>query len=460
MKRAGHAPKRKSKTKKLKPKVKNHSFLIVLFIFVVFIFIALSVGISNYTAEIEKTKAEQLVKLEKANTLRKKADIDREEKKKAEECAKAEEKLTNTEKAFNIFKNAEKENQHKSAEELAKEEKVNKLLSDAKKEYKAGNFQAAKEKLAEALKLSPARKDIAELYMILKTIGGILPSGNVKTRESELIRKAIDYYMDGDAQSALDIFNYVLYLQPENDKLRKFYRDLERPKDDNEYYDGPYKDNGIHIVKEKLLRTLGLFYEGKFTEVIENCKQILRLDPKNITALERMGSAYYKLGKKQEAKAVWEKAYKLNPDNKTLKKFIDKIEKETTSEILDDTFDFKNKTPLEFLEFLKQIAKNNRDKAGSYTVGQHGGWIKEEHIPKLIEILDSTEPCANVCSYLSSYLEMKSSTIGHEAAFLIKGFRKGTYPPELNSLRNRSPGVTEKEKAEIKQWWAEYKKKK
>jgi hypothetical protein len=60
-------------------------------------------------------------------------------------------------------------------------------------------------------------------------------------------------------------------------------------------------------------------------------------------------------------------------------------------------------------------------------------WIRESDIPKLISLLDSKEKCANVSAYHSSYLDPKPSTVGREAAFLIKGFREGKYPPDLNS---------------------------
>ena len=98
-------------------------------------------------------------------------------------------------------------------------------------------------------------------------------------------------------------------------------------------------------------------------------------------------------------------------------------------------FDFKGGTPLQFLEFLKQ--------GGSCTFDcHHEGWILESDLPRIVDLLDSTEPCASVSMSISSLHLESGSTVGQEAAFLIEGFRTGYYPPDLNSNR-RERGFSE-----------------
>jgi len=107
-----------------------------------------------------------------------------------------------------------------------------------------------------------------------------------------------------------------------------------------------------------------------------------------------------------------------------------------------DTFDWDNRGALEFLDFI-------RGKSGWYTVwGDHENWVKEEDLPELMMLLDSTEQCANVNRSVSSWIDFEPSTVGNEAAYLIEGFRKGRYPPGLNSTRPRP------NKDEIRQWWS------
>ncbi len=117
-----------------------------------------------------------------------------------------------------------------------------------------------------------------------------------------------------------------------------------------------------------------------------------------------------------------------------------------------DTFDWDNSSPIDFLELLK--SKKN-EKCPTYSVfGMHGKWVRINHIPDLVALLDSKEPCANVCSIYSSFRDCNKSTIGREAAFIIEGFRRGKYPPEINS------GRTHEQLDEIKKWWEGYSNKK
>lgn len=105
-------------------------------------------------------------------------------------------------------------------------------------------------------------------------------------------------------------------------------------------------------------------------------------------------------------------------------------------------FDYMRQGPLELLDLLRNCEKNNW-----VSPFMSFGWVKESDLPALIELLDSTEPCANVQSLLSSYIDGSRSTVGNEAAYLIEGFRKDRYPPGLNS----TGPVCDID--EIRAWW-------
>lgn len=119
------------------------------------------------------------------------------------------------------------------------------------------------------------------------------------------------------------------------------------------------------------------------------------------------------------------------------------------SSVYGDFFDWHDKSPADFLNMLKK-----RTAQHPFSVsGVHVNWIKASDIPGLIELLDSSEPCAPVNRAVSSYAELNGSTIGEEAAFLIIGFKKGEYPPSLNSTR---PRLNHRVKDELKKWWQEF----
>ena len=106
--------------------------------------------------------------------------------------------------------------------------------------------------------------------------------------------------------------------------------------------------------------------------------------------------------------------------------------------------DYTNQGPLDLLGLLKRWESN-------YWVSPilPFGWVKESDLPALVGLLDSSEPCANVQSMVSSCIDTTRSTVGNEAAYLIEGYRKDWYPPRLNSMRPLC------DIEEIKQWWEE-----
>lgn len=104
-------------------------------------------------------------------------------------------------------------------------------------------------------------------------------------------------------------------------------------------------------------------------------------------------------------------------------------------------FDYQAQSPLFLLNYLTQ------KKTRIWLVGESSGWVKESDIPALINLLDSEEPCSSVMSFLSSTIDTTWSTVGNEAAYLIKGYREDRYPPGLVSQHHRW------EKEEIQNWW-------
>lgn len=138
-----------------------------------------------------------------------------------------------------------------------------------------------------------------------------------------------------------------------------------------------------------------------------------------------------------------------------------------------DVFEWDTKGPIEFLELLQPTenapwcfivneglppCEDNRIqpcsfKACQYTINEnHNNWVSVEDIPQLISLLDSEIACASVASIVSSYIGPGKSSVGHEAAFLIEGFRTGVYPPHLNSSRWKA------NKEDILKWWHNFNK--
>jgi len=106
---------------------------------------------------------------------------------------------------------------------------------------------------------------------------------------------------------------------------------------------------------------------------------------------------------------------------------------------------YETHNPIDLLDSLRRLPHS------VCLVAPANDWVKEYHIPVLIGLLDCNDSCANVTAIYSSFTDYHKSTIGHEAAFLILGFRRGKYPPIMNSTHMMWS------KQEILQWWKEYK---
>lgn len=114
----------------------------------------------------------------------------------------------------------------------------------------------------------------------------------------------------------------------------------------------------------------------------------------------------------------------------------------------DGEFLYEGKAPVDLLRYVQQ--KSGKPCPSIAVTYAPESWIKETDVAELIPLLQSNEVCANVHSIYSSFMDCRSSTLGKEAAFLIQGYRKGTYPPEMNS-GNASFDVDE-----IRGWWKNY----
>jgi hypothetical protein len=110
-----------------------------------------------------------------------------------------------------------------------------------------------------------------------------------------------------------------------------------------------------------------------------------------------------------------------------------------------DDFDWDDGTPLQFLEHLKERRH--------YTVANpHRHWVKHEQVPQLIALFDSTDRCASVSGSWSSLHDTRLSTIGNEAAFLVEGAKRNSYPPWPHSLQFE---YSQEDKEELRRWWRE-----
>lgn len=116
-------------------------------------------------------------------------------------------------------------------------------------------------------------------------------------------------------------------------------------------------------------------------------------------------------------------------------------------------FQWEEKGPFEFIAYLIRQDESGMKKIQIEDAPE--GWLQKEHIDLLVLLLDSDEPCASVGSMRSSFIDFdgkdqKSSTVGHEAAYLIESYRHGLFP----KFAVNTSAELELNKDRIKEWWA------
>jgi hypothetical protein len=98
---------------------------------------------------------------------------------------------------------------------------------------------------------------------------------------------------------------------------------------------------------------------------------------------------------------------------------------------VDDVTDLWGISPVEFLKSLK-MERSTTDEYIFREPVKH--WISRRDLPGLLALADSQEPCASVALETSSVRNLRGSTMGQEALFLLEGYRTGAYPPAPNSV--------------------------
>ncbi|MBI4061545.1 MAG: tetratricopeptide repeat protein [Elusimicrobia bacterium] len=84
---------------------------------------------------------------------------------------------------------------------------------------------------------------------------------------------------------------------------------------------------GMKLLEYKHHVALHQIYDAKHHLAVITLDEILTLEPEDLMALKRLGSAYYSLGRMSEARSAWSAALKLAPRDKTLARFLAKIDK-------------------------------------------------------------------------------------------------------------------------------------
>lgn len=207
-----------------------------------------------------------------------------------------------------------------------REDTARRLIQEGIAAYQQGNYVLALDRLNQSLDLDPTNNDVRGLVARLSSVVTTMPSAVGDNEVSTIIRKAIQDYLKGDNKSAINALRYA-YLEkdPTNEKLLQVLNKIEKESREKITERADQKKRGFSYIDQKLYDALQAIYDAKYDKAIILLQEVIDLDPQNIEAMKRLGSAFYLIEQKAQAKEVWQRAMELDPSDQVIQQYLQQI---------------------------------------------------------------------------------------------------------------------------------------
>jgi tetratricopeptide (TPR) repeat protein len=209
----------------------------------------------------------------------------------------------------------------------ARRMKLGPMYDQARTLYREGDYISARDMYHKIAAENPTDQDIKKAIVRLNDTIAVVQKVDGKGPAQEMLRKAFSNYIapDGNPKASIAAAWYASQIEPDNEMFMAA-RDLLESKQIAALrtMEPPVRD--MNVIDQYLFAALSHIYEGRYDLAIQKCLIVLELQPQNVLALKRLGSAYFVMGKKDKAREAWEKALKLAPEDQELKRFIKQSE--------------------------------------------------------------------------------------------------------------------------------------
>ncbi|MDD5687960.1 MAG: PorV/PorQ family protein [Elusimicrobia bacterium] len=208
---------------------------------------------------------------------------------------------------------------------ISKKERKRLLTDEVNSLCLEGMYLEALSNVDDLLKTEPTDNNIQKLKVQLRKIIAIIFRDAEKGKIHNLIRKSINSYLriEGNERIAVFAIKYAQQIEPENQTIGKLSEFMEQE------YPGIAKREttvkGKTIIEQKLKTALDCIYNNDYERGIMECEDVLELEPDNVLALKRAGSAYYALNNKNMAIKMWKQAKKIDPSDPEISEFLYKV---------------------------------------------------------------------------------------------------------------------------------------
>ncbi len=201
---------------------------------------------------------------------------------------------------------------------------LNKLLEK-------GRYSDALMKLEELLATDQTNPFYIKLQGRLGKISALVPARPSSSKAWNAASEGISAWLGEkeDLPFAYDALRYASELAPLEKVFIRLTATLEEEAPQLKLNDTKPENSGVLEHKKEM--ALHQIYDSKFYLAVKELEGVLRLEPGDITALKRAGSAYLQLKDYKQARRAWQKALGLSPDDEQLKEYLDALEKAAPS---------------------------------------------------------------------------------------------------------------------------------
>ncbi|MBI2070998.1 MAG: PorV/PorQ family protein [Elusimicrobia bacterium] len=211
---------------------------------------------------------------------------------------------------------------------VSQESKIRRSVQLGFDAFRSGNFLIALQRLNQALDAQPGNKMLQGMVERLQQVVAVYPQALGESEVMTYVRKGVAQYISGaDQKASVNALRYAFNKNIQDEKVLGLLNLVEK---DAQVPELTRKIEGPQIftwIDQKVFDARSSFHDGKYDIVIRRCQDILDLEPTNTTALEIMGSAFFMMDQKDKATALWKRVLEVDPNNKTVRPFLESLEK-------------------------------------------------------------------------------------------------------------------------------------
>lgn len=192
--------------------------------------------------------------------------------------------------------------------------------------YNAGDYVSSRDVYQNIMADNPTDPTIKKTIDKLSKVIAIIPQVGEEGTAWDMVRKGLSNYIseEGDAKVALVASWHAFQLKPESMRVQAVKNFLESELHDTfQNLEAPV--TGMGIIDQYLFAALNHIYEGRYDLAVQKCGIVIELEPDNVLALKRMGSAFFAIGRKEKAKETWVRALNLSPNDKELREYVNQV---------------------------------------------------------------------------------------------------------------------------------------